>query len=377
MFNKIYLLSLVALLSIGGCSSDGDERRQEYLDADYYTRLELPPDLTAPESSKQLTSPQPGAEAMAQFERDSAEVGKFESNIAQILIGIKVDGARIKTSDGIYWLEVDEAADKLWPQLSNFWSHEGLEIIRREPLLGFMETDWSSQLHLEENAGFFKTMLSKLDPTKLDKFRMRVEPQGADKSRVFISHTGREMISEAISEGDVFNWHSRPSEPELEHEMLARLALYVGVEKNQTAEAFAEYRPFSSRVEMPRDDISTFYVTGTVETVWPRILRAIDRVGIDVLERNESEQQIKVVIGKITDEQLGMEKDEISESSWLMQWLSNAPGEDYKSDSARQFNIKLTQNDAVVRFDILKLDNEPAEGVLAEQLRKSLILELR
>lgn len=374
---RVYLLSLAALLSIGGCSSDGDERRQEYLDADYYTRLELPPDLTAPEDSKQLVSPQPTAEATAQFERDSAEVGKFESNVAQIFIGINVDGARIQSSDGIFWLEVDEVADKLWPQLSSFWSHEGLEVIRSEPLLGFMETDWSSQLHLEEDAGFFKTMLSKIDPTKLDKFRMRVEPQGADKSRVFISHTGREMISEAISEGDVFNWHSRPSEPGLEHEMLTRLALYVGAEGQLATEAFAGYRPFSSRVEIPQDDLSTFYVTGTVETVWQRILRAIDRVGIDVLEKDESNQQIKVVIGKITDEQLGMERDEVSESSWLMQWLSNAPDEDYRSDSDRQFYIKLTQNDAVVRLDILKLDNEPAESVLAEQLRKSLVLELR
>jgi uncharacterized lipoprotein len=159
--------------------------------------------------------------------------------------------------------------------------------------------------------------------------------------------------------------------------MLTRLALYVGVEKNQTAEVFAGYRSFSSRVRVPDDDSSTFYVTGTVETVWQRILRAIDRVGVDVLEKNESNQQIKVVIGKITDEQLGMEKDELSESSWLMQWLSNTPDEDYKSDSDRQFNIRLTQSNTVVRLDILKLDNEPAESVLAEQLRKSLVLELR
>ena len=64
MFNRVYLLGLAVLLGIGGCSSDGDERREEYLDADYYTRLELPPDLTAPENSKQLASPQPADEAM-------------------------------------------------------------------------------------------------------------------------------------------------------------------------------------------------------------------------------------------------------------------------------------------------------------------------
>jgi hypothetical protein len=114
-----------------------------------------------------------------------------------------------------------------------------------------------------------------------------------------------------------------------------------------------------------------------VESAWQRVLRAIDRVGVDMLEKSESGQQIKVVIGKITDEQLGLEKDELSESSWLMRWLSNTPDEDYREDSDRQFNITLTQENTTVRVDILKLDSEPAESVLAEQLRKSLVLELR
>jgi outer membrane protein assembly factor BamC len=373
MYNRVYLLSLVVLLSIAGCSSDGDERRQKYLDADYYTRLELPPDLTSPEESKQLTSPQPTPEAMEQFKRDSADVGKFTPNVAPILVGISVSGARIQENDGIYWLEIDEPADKLWPQLSGFWSNEGIEIVRREPLLGFMETDWSSQLYLEENAGWLAKVFNQFEPTKLDKFRMRVEPEpDVNKTRVFISHTGRERVVE----GDDSNWVIRGSDPELEHEMLTRLALYVGVDGQQLTEVFAGYKPFSSRVKASQGDAYTFYVPGTVETNWPRVLRAVDRANIFLLEEDESTQQIKVAVGKISMEQLGEEADELTESSWLAQWFSGSSDEDYKTDSDRQFNIQLTQNGDAVRIDILKSNNEPAEGVLAEQLRKSLMLEL-
>lgn len=373
MRNKVYLLSLTALLSLGGCGSDGNERRQEYLDADYYTRLELPPDLTAPETSKQLVSPKPSPEAVWRFEHDSAKVGKFKPSGA-VHISAHIDGARMQSGDGVFWLEVDEAVDKLWPKLSGFWAHEGLEITRSEPLLGFMETDWSSQLYFDEDEGFFTSMFSKYDPEKLDKFRMRVEPeQGINKTRIFISHTGRQMISE----GDVSNWYSRGSDDELEHEMLTRLALYVGLDDDQATEIFDDYQPFSSRVEVPRGDVHTFYVTGNVAFVWQRTLRAIARVGIDIVEKSETEQQIKVIIGQISDAQLGMKKDEISESSWLMKWLSSDTAEKYKSSLGRQFNIRLTQNEAVVRVDILELDGEPAESVLAEQLRKGLVLELR
>ena len=72
-----------------------------------------------------------------------------------------------------------------------------------------------------------------------------------------------------------------------------------------------------------------------------------------------------------------MKKDEISESSWLMNWLSSKTAEEYKSSLGRQFNIRLTQSETVVRVDILELDGEPAESMLAEQLRKGLVLELR
>ncbi len=78
MLKQIYFVALAAALISSGCSSDGNERRQEYLDADYYTRLELPPDLTSSSDKNQLSAPRPTDDATAKFKQDTADLGSGE-----------------------------------------------------------------------------------------------------------------------------------------------------------------------------------------------------------------------------------------------------------------------------------------------------------
>ena len=75
-------------------------------------------------------------------------------------MAIKVKGARMQAGDGVFWLEVDENADKLWPQLSAFWGHEGVKIVRNEPMLGMVETDWVSKLQVDDDAGFIEKLFN-------------------------------------------------------------------------------------------------------------------------------------------------------------------------------------------------------------------------
>ena len=372
MVKQIYFVAITAALITSGCSSDGNERRQAYLDADYYTRMELPPDLTSTIDKKQLSVPKPTDEATKRFRQDTADLGSGESKNAVAMMS-KVKGARLQAADGVFWLEVDENADKLWPQLSAFWGHEGVKIVRNEPMLGMVETDWVSKLQIDDDAGFIDRLFNSMDPDKLDKFRMRVEPeQHKNKTKIFMAHSGMEKSVE----GDDVNWRSRCSEEELEREMLNRLALYVGLSEAQSKKAFENYRPFASRVKVPKDKTNILYVSGSLDFVWERALRALDRLGMDVLKKNLKAGQIKVAIEKLTKENLGEERDEIAESSWLMQWLSGS-GEDYAENESRQFTLKFTREDGVVRLDILRPDGQPAESVLAEQFRKSLALEFQ
>lgn len=370
MLKQMYYVAMAAVL-IAGCSSDGNERRQEYLDADYYTRLELPPDLTSPLDKNQLTAPKPTDEAAEQFRQETASLGEAGAE-SPIALALKVKGARIQTDAGMFWLEVDENAEKLWPQLSAFWSHEGIKIVRNDPMLGLVETDWASKLQVDDDAGFIERLFSSTSPDKLDKFKMRIEPEEADaRTKIFMSHTGLEKIVE----GDDVNWRSRCTEEELEREMLSRLALFVGLDEAQAKKAFENYQPYASRVNTAKDDNQALFITGSMDDVWKRSLQALDRLDVTVQSSDENAGQIEVAIKELRRDKLGLERDEIAESSWLMKWFSGS-SEDYAEDENRQFKLKFTPLDGDVRLEILRPDGEPADSVLAEQFKKSLAIEL-
>jgi hypothetical protein len=156
--------------------------------------------------------------------------------------------------------------------------------------------------------------------------------------------------------------------------------LYVGLDEKRAEKVFENYRPFASRVRIPEDETNILYVTGTVEFVWKRVQRAMDRMGTIILQSDLPNRTLKVAVTKLTRDDLGLEKDELAESSWVMQWLTGEGGDtigDIINDEDRQFLIKHTENNGVVRLDILRPDGEVPESVLAEQFRARFAIELR
>ncbi len=372
-------LSLIALTTVvlSACSTDGNERRDAYLDADYYTRLELPPDLTAPDARNQVTVPKPTDAAIEKFRDDTKDLGKpadatdatSDAVNADAPVLPKLKGVKLETGDGVAWLEVDSDAQKLWPQLSAFWIHEGIRVVSNRPAIGLIETDWVSKLQVDEDASWFKRAFTKLEPDKLDKFRMRIEAEpGSNRSRVYVAHSGMEVDVQ----GEDINWRTRCSESELEREILSRLALYVGVDESQAKTALANYKPYASRVKIPQDDTSSLYVTGSMEFTWKRSMRALDRLGVSIAQTDMNTRTMDIAIDKLETLAAEAERDEIAESSWLMQWIKSA-----NDASDRQFKLAFTQSDGVTRLQIQTPQGEVAESVLAEQLRKGLAVELQ
>ena len=366
----MYYLAMAAVL-IAGCSSDGNERRQEYLDADYYKRLELPPDLTSSSDKNQLNTPRPTEEAIDRFKQDTANLGSGEVE-GRVAIASKIEGVRLQVADGIFWLEVDENVDKLWPHLSTFWVHEGIKVVRNEPALGIIETEWATKLQIADE-GIIGSILSFVGPDRRDKFRMRVESEAkGSKTKISISHSGLEKSVD----GDDVNWRSRHTEEDLELEILNRLALYVGLNETQAKEMFATYHPYASRVDASQGDAGALFITGSMDTVWKRSLLALDRLNIDVQNTDINLRQIKVAIEKLKLANVDEERDELAEGSWLMRWFRGS-SDDYTEDESRQFMLKLSHHDGVVRLDVLSPDGESTDSVLAEQFRSSLAKELQ
>lgn len=65
MFRLFIIVS--CLFVVTACSTDAEQRRAEYLDANYLMRLELPPDLIFEDSNSQLILPKPSERAMQEY----------------------------------------------------------------------------------------------------------------------------------------------------------------------------------------------------------------------------------------------------------------------------------------------------------------------
>jgi outer membrane protein assembly factor BamC len=375
-------LLLLSVAVLAACSSDGDER-PEYQGAKYYKSLEIPPDLTLQKTREEMVIPQPSHSALTQYQvaskLDQAVLPEFEG------IRLKSDGG------GLYWLEMDAAPDTVWPKLEAFWEHEGIRLLQDEPLLGFMETEWSSRLVVDPDAGFLTRMFSKMEPDLLDRFRMRVESDNDRKrTKVFVSHAGMERFVEGGDEDSRVIWRRRPSDPNLEREILGRLVLFAGLNENQKESLLKNYHPYQSYVhyaenvshgdeDQPSIDkdagqVAELTMQGSMDFVWQHTLRALDRLALKDIKADRAAGTIGFTSGSdIEMTQDEEHRDELAESSWLMKLLR---GSDETKQVSQQFTLKLTDQGGKVRLDLLDTRGAQADTARAQQIRQALAQEL-
>ena len=367
------LLLLSVLVALTACSSDSEVRRQEYLDADYYTRLELPPDLTAPDTSRALRVPKPGKQAMQHFKQQTAELPPAESDEAETAsnkVAVTIPGIEMHTDASGTWLEINRQADQLWPLMKAFWLNEGIPVKRSQPALGLMETDWVSKLQVSEDAGFFEKIFSNFEPDRVDRFTLQLQQRGKPaKTRITVTHVGMEMVVE----GEDSNWRSREREPALETEILKRLALFLGKQQAVVGDDIYEhYAPFASRVKASDYHANSLELIGDRQLAMTRLTAALKKMGIKITDRDETRGAIKISFKQLAPELRGEERDEYAEASWLMNLFrddASAPG--------KGFTLQLTELDRYTRIDIKRESDEPDDSVLAEQLSASLKKQLR
>lgn len=297
---RLFLVSTFFIF-ISACSSDGEER-PEYLDTMSVKGLEIPPTLSRPDSREELQIPEPSAKALLMLK----EREDVEGSVAPLFKDIA-----LKSDSGFYWLEVNDDADKLWPILRNFWANEGIEIDRDEPLLGFMETEWVKEYEKSKDAGFFGKMVKVFSADILDRFRLRIERvKSKAQTRVYISHRSMEIV--VAEEGS--SWQQAPANPALEKEMLYRLVLFAGLNKAKADEVFTDYNAYQPRISLIEGGYSEYEITGNFDFVWRRLLHSLDRLGVEVKNKNQSNGEIEVLVGKISDEFLQEDDEDLRES---------------------------------------------------------------
>jgi outer membrane protein assembly factor BamC len=354
---------VLMMLIVTACANE----RPVYHGAEYYKNLEVPPDLTEPETSEELKVPNPTEEALQRFR---------DNNKLETVVTPKFDGVRMVSYAGNSWIEVDNNVEKVWPRLIEFWETEGIELVQVRPLLGFMETEWTERLGGEK--GFFGSIFQKFEPDTKDKFRVRVERFDLDrKTRLYIAHTRIERKIRG-EYADEYIWVSQPSNVEAEREIVSRMALFAGLSKEQSAGLLENYRPYSSLVKIDSTNTTALSMKGSMDFVWRRTVRALDRMRMANIDEQKANNTINFGVGKVSSEELEVEQDDLSESSWLMQMFTGSDDKDLAEQKSRQYLLEFTDLNGFIQIEVkdginssqsTDDDGDVYSTALAEQLR--------
>lgn len=287
-------LSLIAtlLIGLGACSSVEKIVAGDKVDyrgtANRTTGLEVPPDLS--QLNRDTRAPQPGGvvSALAFQQQSQGTVTPTAANA----VPQPDTNLRIERHGDERWLVTSLPPEKIWPQLQAFWNERSLKLTLDDAKAGVMETEWAENRAKLPNDIIRKTLGSLLDSVystgEKDKFRTRVERTGAG-SEVFISHRGMiEVYTSPTKESTA--WQPRPSDPQLEGELLQRLMVKLGAKEEvaKTAVATATSAPARARL-LPNQAAPTLQVDDGFDRAWRRVGLALDRGGFTVEDRDRSQ----------------------------------------------------------------------------------------
>ncbi|MEK8016742.1 MAG: outer membrane protein assembly factor BamC [Candidatus Parabeggiatoa sp.] len=288
-FLKTALGSLLISV-IGGCSNLPNHSA-DYKNSTIAPSLELPPDLIG--SSKideQLIVPEISKTATySDYSNDKTRPLPVQPGIDVLP---KSKQVQIKRDGRTRWLEMQGKPDSLWTKVKQFWLKNGFQLKIDNPQIGIMETDWAENRADIPQDGIRKWLGKVFDTvysaSTRDKFRVRLERGSvAGTTELYLTHQG----AEEVAKGKDWEWQGRPSDPELEAEMINRLIVFFGVEKTQADTLLAENKiePVSrAQLIDTQAGHKSLIVREDFEHTWRRTGLALDRVGFTVEDRDRT-----------------------------------------------------------------------------------------
>ena len=287
------LLTVVALAAMQtACSSlDGiaDDKVDYRSTSTKSKSLEVPPDLTQLSRDSRY---QPQGGVITASAAGAAPVAGVAPRPAVALNA--QDSMRIERQGQFRWLVVAQTPEALWPQLRTFWEQRGLSIAVEDAKAGVIETSWAenrAKLPVDVIRSTIGRVFGNVyDTGERDQYRMRVE-RTTTGSEIYIAHRGAEEVYTSERRENT-TWRGRPSDPQLEAEMLARLMVTLGskdlptAQASITAAAAAPQAPARARA-VPGG--AALEVDDPFDRAWRRVGLALDRGGFTVEDRDRTQ----------------------------------------------------------------------------------------
>ena len=286
------------MVLISGCSSLSDyakniltDPRNEKLvyktDEDYASsqiELIVPPDLTRPDTRQALTLPELAIS-------NSDKLFTIDSELEKIKI--------YKQGKNIFLSVTTNDKIALWEKIKAFWSEEGFKISNEDLTIASIRTNYLENLS-EAQLGTIQRVVGRyvpllVSPETRDSYSTRLikKEKGYD---IFITHYGKEFMSDGDSE---FRWQNRPRDPEFENEMISRMFIFLGGDEAREAGlVVAKTTGIRNSASIYTDDqgLQTLFIPDIYERVYPSVLNSLDILGVKILERDQSNGNIKIIL---------------------------------------------------------------------------------
>jgi outer membrane protein assembly factor BamC len=294
MKSKLSHIPLVLAAGLAACSSMESKKIDYKSDSKQQARpLEVPPDLASPNPSDRYSVPDSSSATASGTQSQGPRPGVAEA------VPAVPQKAYIDRAGSQRWLVVDGSSAQVWPVLKDFWQEMGFIIVSENTETGIMETDWAEN-RAKIPQGVIRNVIGKvLDQAyttpERDKFRARIERgQKPGTTEVYVSHRG--MFEVYVNDANMRQtgrtvWQPRPSDPELEAEMLKRLQIkFNGDQSVQTTQAKGGSAPPEPRavVSKAADGIPVLKLKDDFDRAWRRVGLSLDRLGFAVQDRDRS-----------------------------------------------------------------------------------------
>jgi outer membrane protein assembly factor BamC len=345
---KPYIHIVVGMLavSLAGCGTLGGlfgRKNEEFKAASRPAKpLEVPPDLTSPASDDRFVIPDPRTQttysSYAQQQRGGTAAPG--TPVAAAVLP-KIEGARVERVGDQRWLVVKGTPEAVWPQVHDFWINAGFSLVREQPDVGIIETDWYEDRAKIPQDIIRRTLGRVLDRVystgTRDKYRTRLE-KGSEPgtTEVYVSHRGLEEVF-TNPQQDSTKWVPRGTgnDKELEAEMLSRIMVKLGAPQTQIASApGAAPAAATPAGGAPRNAVlegNTLVVNDSFERAWRRVGLALDRVGFTVEDRDRSKGLFFVrYIDPDADSESGKKSEGFLESLKFWKSSPKAPQPQYR-----------------------------------------------
>lgn len=363
------LLCLLAAVAVGACQTIADKRKIDYKSTRTLPPLDIPPDLAAPEGAK--GSEQGGTVPATLSGFVSGEAQKMTSAGGEVLPAY--DGIKIERAGQMRWLVVKMPAEQLWSRIREFVLDRGLIIDKENPQTGVLETDWA------ENRASIGTGMQKILSKSLgtaystgtrDKYRIRLERGTAPgTTEIYLSHRGmvETIISNDASGVGETRWQPRPSDPDLEAEMLRLLMASLGVkeEKAKSMVASIGETPAPERAKFNRQENGAFLsLQEDFERAWRRVGLVLDRSSFTVEDRDRSKGIYYVRY---------IDPDTAKKKKGFFRRMFSGTEKELTND----FQIVLKGNDSSTRVDVLNREGAPEQSKTSERILTLLFDQLK